>query len=175
MAQRSVIRPVAAALVAILIGAVAACGSDEGDTSTSASGETGGDHGSEVHADWGAPAEPGDAVRVIEIEATDDLSFEPDQVDVAVGETVTFRITNTGVLPHDFTLGDAATQDEHDEEMSDMPEGSAHDEPNAVTMAAGETKEMTWIFTEAGTVLMGCHIPGHYAGGMRGEITISAS
>jgi len=124
---------------------------------------------------WGTPAEPGDADRVVEIEAKDDFTFVPEQVDVAVGETVTFRVTNTGKLPHDFTLGDADTQDDHDEEMRDMPAGREHDEANSMTMAAGETKEMTWTFDEAGTVIMGCHIPGHYAAGMRGDVAVTTS
>jgi uncharacterized cupredoxin-like copper-binding protein len=51
-------------------------------------------------------------------------------------------------------------------------EGMAHDQPNVVTIPAGETIELSWTFTEAGTVLIGCHQPGHYAGGMKGQISV---
>lgn len=175
MASRSIVRPVAVALVLVSLAAAAACGTDAASTSSKAHEDTGADHMTEADFAWGTPAEPGDADRVVEIEAKDDFTFVPEQVDVAVGETVTFRVTNTGKLPHDFTLGDADTQDEHDEEMRDMPAGSEHDEANAMTMAAGETKEMTWTFEEAGTVIMGCHIPGHYAAGMRGDVAVTTS
>ncbi len=44
---------------------------------------------------------------------------------------------------------------------------------NAVEVGPGETKELTWTFTTAGTTLYGCHEPGHYASGMRGSIIAS--
>jgi uncharacterized cupredoxin-like copper-binding protein len=50
----------------------------------------------------------------------------------------------------------------------------AHDRANTVTVAAGETKELTWAFTEPGTVLIGCHQPGHYDAGMKGQITVGS-
>jgi uncharacterized cupredoxin-like copper-binding protein len=86
---------------------------------------------------------------------------------------VTFRIANHGSLIHDFTLGDEAAQDEHEAQMAEMG-GMAHNQPNVVTVPAGETMELTWTFGEAGTVLIGCHQPGHYAGGMKGRIAIEA-
>lgn len=124
---------------------------------------------------FGKPADPAEASRTIEILAGDDFRFNPSEVTVTTGETVTFRIVNTGVLPHDFTIGDQATQDEHEAEMAGMA-GMAGmtvpDAPNAMVVPAGETKELSWRFTETGTVLIGCHQPGHYAAGMKGEITI---
>lgn len=45
-------------------------------------------------------------------------------------------------------------------------------EPNAVVLDPGETKEVTWKFTVAGTFLIGCHQPGHYDAGMVGSITV---
>jgi uncharacterized cupredoxin-like copper-binding protein len=43
-----------------------------------------------------------------------------------------------------------------------------------VTIPASGTKELTWVFAEAGTVLIGCHQPGHYAAGMKGQITVQS-
>jgi len=45
---------------------------------------------------------------------------------------------------------------------------------NAVTAGPGETAELTWRFDESGDLLFGCHEPGHYDGGMVGQITVSA-
>lgn len=119
---------------------------------------------------FGEPGDPAVADRVIEITGTDDFRFDPAQIIVEPGETVTFRVINAGNQIHDFTLGDEATQAEHAEEM--MGGMTMADEPNAITLAAGETKEITWRFIRAGTVLIGCHQPGHYEGGMKGSITV---
>ncbi|MEO5918615.1 MAG: plastocyanin/azurin family copper-binding protein [Candidatus Limnocylindrales bacterium] len=121
---------------------------------------------------FGEPADAAQADRVIEIVGADDFSWDPATVAVKVGETITFRVTNAGVIPHDFTLGDAATQDEHEMEMAGGGMGIL-DEPNAFVLDAGATKETTWTFTEAGEVLFGCHQSGHYAAGMVGSITVT--
>ena len=123
---------------------------------------------------FGEPADSASADRVIEITGTDDFRFDPTQLTVQVGETVTFRVVNAGNQVHDFTIGDEATQIEHAEEMTEMSGMDMPDEPNAITIAAGETKEVTWRFTEAGVVLIGCHQPGHYENGMKGSISVQA-
>ena len=121
---------------------------------------------------FGSPGDPADSDRIVEIIATDGLAFEPTDVTVAAGETITFRIVNQGDLVHDFTLGDEATQDEHEAEMAEG--GMIHDEPNVANIPGGESVELTWTFPDSGTVLIGCHQPGHYDAGMRGQITIDA-
>ncbi|HEU4319178.1 MAG TPA: plastocyanin/azurin family copper-binding protein [Acidimicrobiia bacterium] len=151
------------ALILALAPILAACGPDSSESTTT---ET---TGSEFA--FGSPAEAADADRVIEIETNDALRFEPADITVGPGETVTFRLTNDGSVVHDFTLGDQATQDEHEAEMSEM-NGMAHDEPNVATIPAGETAEFTGTFDGEGTVLIGCHQPGHYAAGMTGQITV---
>ncbi len=151
------------AVLAALALAAAACGSTASTTpSTGATDDDGG-------YTFGEPGDPAQADRVVEIQATDKLVFEPAELTVKAGETITFRVVNTGQLPHDFTLGDQVTQDEHEQAMTGM---TMPDEANAVVVAAGETRELTWRFTEAGTFLIGCHQPGHYAAGMKAEITV---
>ncbi|MEX2324028.1 MAG: plastocyanin/azurin family copper-binding protein [Acidimicrobiia bacterium] len=160
---RLLTRAAAPTLILALALTVAACGQETGDTTTPEP------TGSEFA--FGSPANAADADRVIEIRTSDDLRFEPADITVAPGETVTFRLTNDGAVDHDFTLGDQATQDRHEAEMSEMA-GMAHDEPNVATIPAGETVELTWTFGVGGTVLIGCHQPGHYAAGMTGRITV---
>jgi uncharacterized cupredoxin-like copper-binding protein len=84
-------------------------------------------------------------------------------------------VTNTGTQLHEFVLGDAKVQDDHEKEMKDMaPENmKMADTANAVDVDPGETKELTWTFPKKGTVIFGCHVPQHYAGGMKGTITVS--
>lgn len=184
-------------LLLVLIGAalvLGACSDDTSDTTVAAEGDTSdttmaaeGDTSDTTMAEdmemedddhgdfaFGEPADAADADRTIEIVAGDELRFSPDAVTVTAGETITFHVTNEGNLPHDFTLGDEAAQAEHEEEMAEMEGEMVHDDANTLFLASGETKELTWHFTEPGTVLYGCHEPGHYDAGMVGEITVSS-
>ncbi|MDX1619998.1 MAG: plastocyanin/azurin family copper-binding protein [Nitriliruptorales bacterium] len=122
---------------------------------------------------YGEPADPSEADRTIEVNVDNDLAFEPADLTVAVGEVITFRITNTGQVEHEFVLGDEEAQQEM-AEMMESGDDHAHsgEMSNAVTVHAGETAELTWRFTQAGTVLIGCHVPGHYDAGMTGTVTI---
>jgi len=124
-----------------------------------------------------ATAQPGDvakAVRTIDIKATDDLKFDPATVSVKRGETVAFKVANPTKADHEFEVGDAAFQQKHDDEMKAM--GSAMnmaDEPTGFSIKAGETKTIAFTFPTAGTVLYGCHEPGHYPAGMKGDIKVT--
>ncbi len=141
----------------------------EGDMSEGDMSE--GDHESFA---FGEPADEADADRTIEIEALDQLAYDPDSVEVSAGETVTFVVTNPGSAVHEFVIGDEELQQEHEQEMQDMA-GSGmqmHDEPNALILQPGETKRITWHFADAGDITYACHQPGHYAGGMVGTVNL---
>lgn len=172
----------------VLAFVAAACGSDDttdtADDATAAEDEMADmdeeeghdEEGHDAEFAFGDPMAASDEARVIEISANDDFTFTPASISVTEGETVTFRVTNAGVIPHDFTLGDSATQDAHEAEMAEMADEGMemHDEPNAFVLAAGETKETTWHLTQSGEIIFGCHQPGHYAAGMLGTITIES-
>lgn len=176
MSSRYVLRYL---LVLLVVGLVAAaCSSDDGsdavsETTMAADMDMADGEGHSEEFEFGDPMEATDASRVVEIAANDDFTFDPASVTITAGETVTFQVTNTGVIPHDFVLGDAHMQDEHEAEMAEMSgDMTMHDEPNAFVLEPGETKEMTWHITEGGEVLFGCHQPGHYQAGMKGTVTI---
>lgn len=136
----------------------------------------GGAHKGTATSSLGGPGDPAKATRTVEVRAGDDLRFDPGQVEAKAGETITFKVVNVAKIDHDFTLGDQKAQDDHEKEMRSAPAGGgmdmAHD-ANAVKVAAGETKELTWTFARAGTTIYGCHEPGHYASGMKGTVTVS--
>jgi uncharacterized cupredoxin-like copper-binding protein len=113
------------------------------------------------------PGEPGFVAgtkanpRVIDIATTDLLLFDPTAVSVAQGETITFRVTNVGKAEHEFKVGpmDAVFNDDES-----APEISG--------IAAGETKELTYTFTETGPYAYACHEPGHFENDMIGFVHV---
>lgn len=120
----------------------------------------------------GESADGANADRTVRITASDQLTFDPDAVQIKVGETVTFEIENTGSADHEFVLGSAEYQAAHEEEMQ-AGHMDMEDDANATEVPAGSTTSITWTFTEAGTTQFGCHEPGHFAAGMVGDITVS--
>lgn len=166
MVRRIVVVSIAAVSLSL---ATSACTSD--DSGSSAPGTDGGS--SSKSFDFGQPADAADADRVVDIETSDDLSFDPENLQVEVGDVITFKVTNTGDLPHEFTLGPEDVQQEHEDEMAEMNGMEMDDDANAIAVPAGSTSELTWQFTEPGTVLFGCHVTGHYAAGMVGEIDVA--
>ena len=117
-----------------------------------------------------APSASAAATR-IEVKLTDALRMQPARMSVKAGVLVTFRVTNSGATDHEFYLGDAAAQMEHEQQMSAMG-GMTHDEPEGIALKPGETKELTYTFDAAGQTLAGCHQPGHYGNGMKATITV---
>jgi uncharacterized cupredoxin-like copper-binding protein len=112
----------------------------------------------------GSPATPGDATRRIVVEGSDDLRFDPNAIEVASGETVTFVVRNVGKTKHEFVLGDTEYQEAHEQEMEEH--GHSEETGNVVEV------DLTWRFDSPGEVLYGCHEPGHYAGGMVGRVVV---
>ena len=121
------------------------------------------------------PAGPASVAPVTRIEVTlsDSLRIEPAGMTVPVGKPITFVVTNRGTILHEFVVGDQVFQDAHDQEMMagggmSMPK----DEPTAIGVQPGATKELTMTFDKAGLTLAGCHVTGHFAAGMRAQITV---
>ena len=169
-------RCVSTALGALVIMLLAtSCASPPEASAPSASGAPEEQHDMEMGApSFGSPGSPADADRSVRIETTDDLRFQPDSVQVAAGETITFDVVNTSAIEHEFVLGDDATQLSHAEEMTQMEGTMMMDEPNAVLVPSGETKTLTWTFSEPGDVTFACHVSGHYEAGMKGNVGVSA-
>jgi uncharacterized cupredoxin-like copper-binding protein len=99
--------------------------------------------------------------RVVALVADDQLSFFPNVVTVAEGETVTFEIKNVGKAQHEFMLGPAA------DAFADK-EGT----PEVADIAGGQTKTLTFTFTGPGPYAFACHEPGHFETGMLGYVIV---
>lgn len=110
------------------------------------------------------------APRTIEVSITDGLRFDPDGLTVRVGETIRFVITNPTPIDHEFVIGDEAAQRMHATEMAG---GMMHDDAHAVSVPAGETRELIYTFGAAGDLEIGCHVPGHYEAGMHAPVAVA--
>lgn len=119
----------------------------------------------------GKPGNPENISRTIKITALD-IKYDKPEIQIKTGETIKFVVTNTGKLRHEFTIGDVDQQRQHAEMMKQMPD-MVHEDANTLTLEPGETKNLVWQFTKAGSLEMACHIPGHYEAGMKSKVKIT--
>jgi uncharacterized cupredoxin-like copper-binding protein len=161
--------PLIAALVICLGALSVSCGIDSKEGVATEHGSR--QHGGMESFDFGEPAVPEASDRRVKVTALDALAFDPSHLRVTTGETVAFEVTNVGNNKHEFVIGDAEFQREHEEEMSGGATNMRH-EGNTLVLDAGETGTLPWTFRNPGEVLYGCHEPGHYAGGMVGTIEV---
>jgi uncharacterized cupredoxin-like copper-binding protein len=94
--------------------------------------------------------------------------FEPTDIDVEPGQTIRFVVENTDPIDHEFIVGDERVQQAHEAGT----EAHHPPRPGEISIAPGETVVTTVTLPLTGNLLFGCHLPGHYAYGMRGTITM---
>lgn len=95
--------------------------------------------------------------------------FSVGELRVRPGETVRFVLRNTDPIPHELIVGDQSVQDVHEAGT----EAHHADRPGEVSVAPGKTAVTTYRFGSAGgRLLFGCHLPGHWAYGMKGTIVV---
>jgi uncharacterized cupredoxin-like copper-binding protein len=127
------------------------------------------------------PISPGtsDAPREVNIIARD-WSFQPATVDVVAGETVLLHVVNGGLDVHEAVIGDDAVQDawETAEATAAVGQGPGPTprvslDPSVgglrIVVGSGQRVDQVWTVPAAepqGGLVVGCHIPGHWAGGM---------
>jgi uncharacterized cupredoxin-like copper-binding protein len=113
------------------------------------------------------PAPPPTGVRTIHLTVRYS-SFDPARIEAAPGETVRFVIENTDPIDHEFILGDDLVQQIHERGT----EAVHPPRPGEVSIPAGTTATTTYTFGQPGELTFACHLPGHFAYGMRGAATV---
>ena len=111
-----------------------------------------------------------DLTGEVAVTMTDAMRFEPAVVTVKAGVPITFVVRNAGVIVHEFFVGSVAEQVDHATEMA--AGGMGHGHHNTLSLAPGVTGSLTMTFATAGSLLVGCHEPGHYEAGMQGTLTV---
>ena len=97
--------------------------------------------------------------------------FEPASFTFPAGTTVRFVIRNRDPIEHEFILGSRRVQDYIETHAHPVHDGSI---PGQITVPAGQVRATTYTFGPPGQVLLGCHLPGHYAYGMRGAVRVTS-
>lgn len=97
--------------------------------------------------------------------------FVPSTVSVGDRQTVRFVVHNADPIDHEFIVGDQATQDRHEHGLDAHHDGSV---PGEISVHAGAEVTTTYRLGGPGPFLYGCHLPGHWAYGMRGVIRVSS-
>src|SRR5918999_434179 len=118
---------------------------------------------------------PGDAkavTRTIEVDMSDKLRFAPADIEVKQGETIRFRVRNSGQTLHEMVIGTKENLEKHAEAMRKHP-GMKHDAPYIAHVAPGKTGAIVWQFSKAGEFHYACLVPGHFEAGMVGRIRVS--
>jgi uncharacterized cupredoxin-like copper-binding protein len=120
----------------------------------------------------GQAGDPTRVSRTVAVEMTDGMRFIPARIEVKRGETVRFVVKNSGKVKHEMVLGTLDELKEHAALMRKFPE-MENDDPNAVDVAPGKTRDLVWQFTRSGTFDFACLQPGHFEAGMRGNVMVS--
>ena len=111
---------------------------------------------------------PGDITLEVDIEYSE---FVPDQLTVVEGTRVRFLVVNGDPIHHEFITGDAEVHLRH----ANGTEAEHPSIPGEVSVKPNGTAITTFTFDEPGVYEFACHLPGHYAYGMRGEIEVVAA
>jgi uncharacterized cupredoxin-like copper-binding protein len=133
------------------------------------------------------PIQPGSSSAPREVNVVlKDWVFLPDPVDFVPGETVVLHVVNGGLDVHEMVIGDQSVQDAWEAAEAahaDAPPGPtpvvsvAPEEAGIrVVVASGQRVDLPWTVPSAegtGRLLVGCHIPGHWAKGMRASVRIA--
>lgn len=131
------------------------------------------------------PASPAQEMTI----AMADNAFAPSSIAARVGEPVTFKFVNSGQVTHEAFFGSEAEQEDHAAEMQQSADGGhamhmnmGHDMnmgtstpagTEIVTVPPGEQAVVVKTFDRIGTVVIGCHQPGHWESGMKATVNVT--
>jgi hypothetical protein len=125
------------------------------------------------------PITPGTSAMPREVNIiAKDWVFLPDRVDLVPGETVLIHVVNGGLDVHEAVIGGAAVQDAWESAEAATigsppgPTPLVSVPPDVagirIVVGSGQRVDVTWTIPRSpgGGIVVGCHIPGHWAKGM---------
>jgi uncharacterized cupredoxin-like copper-binding protein len=96
--------------------------------------------------------------------------FSMSTLRVRPGTTVRFLVRNHDPINHEFIVGDAQVHLLHEQGK----EAVHPPVPGEVSMTPESIGETFYVFAKPGRYLFACHLPGHFAYGMKGWVIVSA-
>jgi uncharacterized cupredoxin-like copper-binding protein len=121
---------------------------------------------------FGREGDPKKVSRTGNVDMNDTMRFAPAQLTVKQGETIRFRVKNSGKVMHELVLGTMQELKEHAELMKKHP-GMEHDEAYMAHVEPGKTETVVWQFNRPGEFFYGCLVPGHFEAGMIGRVQVT--
>ena len=142
------------------------------------------DGGSAATTPLAGPGTP-DHPREVNIIARE-YAYAPSTIVLYPGETVLIHLVNAGLETHEAVIGDAATQgawESAEAAVAGAPPGPTPlvTVPSGTTglrlvAASGQRVDAVWTVPAGGPpLIVGCHIPGHWAQGMQVPVSFAAS
>jgi len=116
----------------------------------------------------GRAAGEGSGVRTVVVDVRHSR-FSPAVVSVPAGREVRFVVRNADPIDHEFIVGPPEVHERH-ERGTEARHGAV---PGEVSVPATGEAETTYVFRAPGTMTFACHLPGHFAYGMRGVVVAS--
>lgn len=109
----------------------------------------------------------GPGVVTVEV-GIDHSRFDLGPLRVREGTVVRFIVRNDDPIDHELIVGESEVHRRH----ADGTEGRHPPVPGEVSVAPGDTGTTFYEFDRVGTITYACHLPGHVAFGMAGEIEV---
>ena len=120
---------------------------------------------------YGHPGTAQHVTQTLNLTMSDQMKFNPDHLDIKLGQTVRLHIRNGGQIAHEFVMGTREDLREHAEMMKQMP-NMQHSDASSIRVAPGQTGDIVWTFDKPGDFWFACLIPGHFESGMEGTIHV---
>ena len=120
---------------------------------------------------YGRPGDARKVKRVITMDMSDAMRFFPENLTVKRGDTVRFRLRNSGQVPHEMVIGTMDELKKHAVLMKQHPHMD-HDDPHGRHVRPGASASLVWQFTKPGEFYYACLVPGHLEAGMIGTIVV---
>ena len=112
----------------------------------------------------------GPGVVTVEVHI-DQSAFDIGSLRVEQGTLVEFVVQNDDPIDHELVVGDGEVHRRH----ADGTERRHPPVPGEVSVAPGDRAMTFYEFTEVGSIVYACHLPGHVAYGMQGTIEVVAA
>ena len=97
--------------------------------------------------------------------------FSFSTLNVQPGTTVRFVVHNEDPIYHEFIVGDASVHARHERGS----EAVHPPVPGEVSVKPDDVGETFYRFARPGRYLFACHLPGHFAYGMKGFVVVDAA